>query len=136
MKAIQDTIEPVARPEKILQFGEGNFLRAFVDWMVDIANEKAGFNGNVVMVQPLERGMAEMINAQKGLYTTVLRGVQDRITSYNVCYTKLLRICWRLFALFRLFSPDLSRGNAVQLFENPAKIGLVLKARPERNNFV
>ncbi len=77
MKAIQDTIEPVARPEKILQFGEGNFLRAFVDWMVDIANEKAGFNGNVVMVQPLERGMAEMINAQKGLYTTVLRGVQE-----------------------------------------------------------
>ncbi len=77
MKAIHETIETVARPEKILQFGEGNFLRAFVDWMVDITNEKTGFNGNVVMVQPLERGMAETINAQKGLYTTVLRGVQD-----------------------------------------------------------
>lgn len=77
MKAIHDTIEPVSRPERILQFGEGNFLRAFVDWMVDIANEKTGFNGNVVMVQPLERGMADMINSQKGLYTTVLRGVQE-----------------------------------------------------------
>lgn len=77
MKAIHETIVPVPRPEKILQFGEGNFLRAFVDWMVDITNEKTGFNGNVVMVQPLERGMAEMINGQKGLYTTVLRGVQD-----------------------------------------------------------
>lgn len=77
VKHIHETIEPVARPERILQFGEGNFLRAFVDWMVDIANEKTDFNGNVAIVQPLERGMADMINAQKGLYTTVLRGVHE-----------------------------------------------------------
>ncbi len=62
--------------KKILQFGEGNFLRAFVDWMIDILNEKTDFDGNVVIVQPLERGLSEMINDQKGLYTTVLRGVQ------------------------------------------------------------
>ena len=60
-----------------MQFGEGNFLRAFVDWLVDITNEKTGFNGNVVLVQPLGQGMGDMINAQKGLYTTVLRGVQE-----------------------------------------------------------
>ncbi len=77
MKSIQEMQQPVIRKEKILQFGEGNFLRAFVDWMVDITNQKTVFNGNVVLVQPLERGLGEMINSQNGLYTTVLRGVQD-----------------------------------------------------------
>jgi tagaturonate reductase len=74
---ISESVKPVKRPEKILQYGEGNFLRAFVDWMIDILNEKTDFNGNVVVVQPLEKGVADMINAQNGLYTTVLRGVQD-----------------------------------------------------------
>ncbi|MDR0706474.1 MAG: tagaturonate reductase [Treponema sp.] len=74
---MNESVKPVKRPEKILQYGEGNFLRAFVDWMIDILNEKTDFNGNVVVAQPLEKGMADMINAQNGLYTTVLRGVQD-----------------------------------------------------------
>ena len=65
------------RNEKILQYGEGNFLRAFVDWMVDILNEKTDFNGSVVIAQPLERGLSDLINSQNGEYTTVLRGVQN-----------------------------------------------------------
>ena len=39
-------------PEKVLQFGEGNFLRAFVDYWFDLANEKADWNGKCVLVQP------------------------------------------------------------------------------------
>jgi tagaturonate reductase len=77
MKSISEVKSPIARPERVLQFGEGNFLRAFVDWQIDIANEKANFNSNVVLVQPLDKGMADMINAQNGLYTTVLRGMQN-----------------------------------------------------------
>ncbi|MBE6349394.1 MAG: tagaturonate reductase [Spirochaetaceae bacterium] len=77
MVSIKEAKKTVSRPEKVLQFGEGNFLRAFVDWQIDIANEKTDFNGNVVLVQPLERGLCDMINDQNGLYTTVLRGVQD-----------------------------------------------------------
>jgi tagaturonate reductase len=77
MKKIIEELKPVPRPEKILQFGEGNFLRAFVDWQIDLVNEKTDFNGNVVLIQPLEQGMGDVINAQQGLYTTVLRGVQN-----------------------------------------------------------
>ncbi|MFA6776686.1 MAG: tagaturonate reductase, partial [Sphaerochaetaceae bacterium] len=77
MKSILDVRQPVERPVRVLQYGEGNFLRAFVDWQFDKLNEKAGFNGNIVLVQPLARGMGQMINGQKGLYTTGLRGVQD-----------------------------------------------------------
>ena len=64
-------------PEKVLQFGEGNFLRAFVDYWFDLANEKAGWNGKCCLVQPIAPGLAKMINEQEGLYTLFLRGFQD-----------------------------------------------------------
>ena len=77
MKSIVDCVKTVERPVKVLQFGEGNFLRAFVDWIIDNLNEKGDFNGNVMMIQPLANGMGQMINDQKGLYTTCLRGIQN-----------------------------------------------------------
>lgn len=64
-------------PERVLQFGEGNFLRAFVDYFIDVLNEKAGFNSKVVLCQPIGGGLADMINEQDGLYTLFLRGFQD-----------------------------------------------------------
>ena len=64
-------------PEKVLQFGEGNFLRAFADTWFDLANERAGWNGKCCLVQPIPTGLAGAINAQQGLYTLYLRGRQD-----------------------------------------------------------
>ena len=46
-------------PEKVIQFGEGNFLRAFVDWIIYNMNQKTDFNGSVVIVQPLGGGMID-----------------------------------------------------------------------------
>ena len=56
-------------PERVLQFGEGNFLRAFADYWFDMANEKAGWNGKCVLVQPIAQGLTQLINRQEGLYT-------------------------------------------------------------------
>jgi tagaturonate reductase len=64
-------------PERVLQFGEGNFLRAFVDYFVDMLNEKTGFNSKVVLCQPIAPGLADMINEQEGLYTLFLRGFEN-----------------------------------------------------------
>ena len=66
-------------PVKVMQFGEGNFLRAFVDYFFDIANEKAGYNGKVKLVQPIANfpQMADWINEQEGLYTLYLRGSEN-----------------------------------------------------------
>ena len=61
-------------PEKVMQFGEGNFLRAFVDYWFDVSNERAGWNGKCVLVQPIPQGLTRMINDQEGLYTLYLRG--------------------------------------------------------------
>ncbi|MBA4494581.1 tagaturonate reductase [Paenactinomyces guangxiensis] len=63
-------------PEKVLQFGEGNFLRGFVDWMIHRMNMQGLFHGSVVAVQPTPRGkVVPVLNAQDGLYTVVLRGI-------------------------------------------------------------
>jgi tagaturonate reductase len=62
-------------PERVLQFGEGNFLRGFVDWMLQRMNTRGVFGGRAVLVQPLPTGAAGPINAQDGLYTVVLRGL-------------------------------------------------------------
>ncbi len=64
-------------PEKVLQFGEGNFLRAFVDYWLDLANERAGWNGKCCLVQPIPTGRSAEINAQEGLYTLYLRGSEN-----------------------------------------------------------
>lgn len=69
--------KPQQHPVKVLQFGEGNFLRAFADWIIDLMNEKAGFNGAVQIVQPIAQGMGAMVNVQEGLYHLVLNGIQQ-----------------------------------------------------------
>ena len=66
----------VNRPERVIQFGEGGFLRGFVDWMLQKVNESSDFNGNVVVVQPIEMGMCDMLSAQDCIYTHVIRGVE------------------------------------------------------------
>ena len=65
------------RPVKVVQFGEGNFLRAFVDYMIDIANEKTDFNGDIVLIKPIEFGNLEMSHKQDCQYTVSLRGNVD-----------------------------------------------------------
>jgi tagaturonate reductase len=64
-------------PEKVLQFGEGNFLRAFVNYWFDVANEKANWNGKCCLVQPIPQGLTDLINRQEGLYTLYLRGTEN-----------------------------------------------------------
>lgn len=66
-------------PERILQFGEGNFLRAFADWMIDGANERGDYQGSIVLCQPIGEfpKMSDMINAQDGIYTLAMRGIEN-----------------------------------------------------------
>ena len=56
------------RPEKIIQFGEGGFLRGFVDWMLQKLNNNGSYEGSVVVVQPIERGMCDLLSEQNCVY--------------------------------------------------------------------
>jgi len=71
----------VERPIKVIQFGEGNFLRAFVDYMIDIANESGEFDGNIVLVKPITFGTLERFHNQDCNYTVSLRGITDGVAS-------------------------------------------------------
>lgn len=65
----------VDRPVKVLQFGEGNFLRAFVCYMFDVLNEKTDFNGSIAIVKPIEFGNLDRFHEQECQYTLQLRGM-------------------------------------------------------------
>jgi len=81
-------------PERILQFGEGNFLRAFIEWMVNRMNQKIDFNTGVVIAQPIDYGLADIINSQEGLYHVQLKGIKDgkpiKETELIDCVTRAL----------------------------------------------
>lgn len=99
MNVLNKTItNPVNRPVKVVQFGEGNFLRGFVDYMIDIANEKELFDGSVVLIKPIEFGNLDSFHTQDCQYTVSLRGrvngepkvsnriitsVSDAVDAYN-----------------------------------------------------
>ena len=73
----RNTVQTPTFPIKILQFGEGNFLRAFADWMIDILNEKANYQSGVAVIQPIPQGMVAKLREQDGLYHHLLRGLSD-----------------------------------------------------------
>lgn len=77
MKPLNKQFAPKSiMPEKVIQFGEGNFLRAFVDWIIWKMDQKTDFNGSVVVVQPIEHGMVDILNGQMTFTTSTCRDVR------------------------------------------------------------
>lgn len=76
MKNVSELYQKTQHPVRILQFGEGNFLRAFVDYAVDVANEENGFDGSVAVIMP-RSGKTDRFSKQDDIYTVCLRGQQD-----------------------------------------------------------
>ncbi len=77
-----DTLDPTRLvdkplPIRVLQFGEGGFLRGFADWMIQRMNAEGIFNGKVVIIQPIPIGTIELLNKQEGLYTLIRRGIEQ-----------------------------------------------------------
>ncbi len=73
----RNTVKANTYTERILQFGEGNFLRAFANWMIHEMNKKANFDAGVVAIQPINQGLIKMLNDQDGLYTLYLNGIKN-----------------------------------------------------------
>lgn len=97
-------------PTRILQFGEGNFLRAFADWIVYKMNKEANFNTGIDVVQPLAKGMVDMLNKQDCLYHVYLKGIKDGkpITEYSL-----------IDSINRGINPYLEYETYLQAINNP-----------------
>ncbi len=117
-------------PVKVMQFGEGNFLRAFIDWMIDKSNEAGKFNGMVQLVQPLPQGTADLINAQDGLYTLILRGMENGAPAEYKRIITCVKGClktdsdWEAIVKCAV-SPDLQL-----VFSNTTEAGIEYKPEP------
>lgn len=85
MERLSRTIKPApSRPIKVVQFGEGNFLRAFIEPFIQTLNEKGLFDGNVAVVQPMPFGRVKDLEEQEGLYTLILEGLdQGEVINQN-----------------------------------------------------
>jgi tagaturonate reductase len=97
-------------PEKVLQFGEGNFLRAFIDWQINKMNKDADFNGSAVVVQPLKDGLIDKLNDQDGLYTLYLQGIKNG---------KALKEHSIINTISRGINPYTDFGEFLKIAENP-----------------
>ena len=75
MKNVSTLMDKAERPIRAVQFGTGNFLRAFADWMLEIVNEKTDWNGSVVMVKSTGHGSLSGLKGQDCVYTVALRGL-------------------------------------------------------------
>lgn len=106
----KQTADKMSYPERIIQFGEGNFLRAFVDWMIQEMNRKTDFNGSVVVVQPIENGMVDWLNKQDCLYHVNLQGLDkgEKINSLD-----------RVDVISRALNPYTEFGAFLKLAEQP-----------------
>lgn len=117
--------EKKQHPVKVIQFGEGNFLRAFVDWMIDILNEKASFNGSVAIVQPLPSGLVSMLNDQDGLYHHIRQGLENGKTVDDSrlieCISKAINPFENLNAYYALAEEP----EAQIVFSNTTEAGIV-----------
>lgn len=98
-------------PEKIIQFGEGNFLRGFVDWMVHELNKQGLFNGRIVAIQPTPHGkVVPKLNAQDGFYTLVTKGIENE---------KVIDQAEVITSISRGINPYVDWKEVLKVAENP-----------------
>lgn len=109
-KLIRSNVENKCYTERIIQFGEGNFLRAFVDWIIYNMNIKTNFSSSIVVVQPIPRGMIDILNEQDGLYHLILKGIDNGEKIYR---TQLIDV------ISRGLNPYVAFDDYLALAENP-----------------
>ncbi|WP_409969237.1 tagaturonate reductase [Bengtsoniella intestinalis] len=112
-------------PERILQFGEGNFLRGFADYFIDVLNERCDLNAKVVLVNPTHRGKAERFNAQEGLYTVYLRGMENGVAQSKRRMVSSVSRCLSPYADFEGFLQTAQNPDMAFVLSNTTEAGIV-----------
>ncbi|MRS88872.1 tagaturonate reductase [Enterobacteriaceae bacterium RIT714] len=112
-------------PERIIQFGEGNFLRAFIDWQVDLLNEHTDLNAGVVIVRPIQSDFPPSLSTQDGLYTTIIRGLNEN--GEAVSDARLIRSVNREISVYEQYDEFLQLAHNPEMrfvFSNTTEAGI------------
>src|SRR5919106_1338135 len=124
-KLNRSTISPVQeKPIKVLQFGKGNFLRAFADWMIDILNEKTDFNGAVTIVQSNAKETDDRFNLQNGLYHVVINGIRSGGAFREVRLIKCVRDVINPFKDYSAFLKTAENPDLEFIISNTTEAGI------------
>lgn len=122
-------------PEKILQIGEGNFLRCFIGWQVDILNEKNGLDAGIVVARPIDSDFPPSLNTQDGLYTTLLRGYDEQGKLRDE--KRIISAVTRELSIYKDYEEFLSLAQNPQLrfiVSNTTEAGIVFNDRDRFND--
>lgn len=126
MKTINRRDFPGAQyPERIIQFGEGNFLRAFVDWQIDLLNENIDLDAGIVIVRPIQSDFPPSLSTQDGLYTTIIRGLNDE--GEAVSDARLIRSVNREISVYTQYDEFLKLAHNPDIrfvFSNTTEAGI------------
>ncbi|NKI72970.1 tagaturonate reductase [Dickeya sp. CFBP 2040] len=112
-------------PDRVIQFGEGNFLRAFVDWQLDLLNEHTDLDAGIVVVRPIDTDFPPALNTQEGLYTTIIRGLNEQGDA--VREPRLIRSVNREINVYRQFDEYLALAHDANIrfvFSNTTEAGI------------
>ena len=121
-------------PTRIIQFGEGNFLRAFIDWHIDLLNVHGGLDAGVTVIRPLNRRVDYSLNHQDGLYTALIRGLNAQ--GEVVSEPRLIRSVNEEIQPWEQFEPFIALARDPQIrfmFSNTTEAGIAFNAedRPD-----
>ncbi len=111
--------------DRVIQFGEGNFLRAFVDWQLDLLNEHTDLDAGVVIVRPINTDFPPSLDTQDGLYTTIIRGLNEQ--GEAVRESRLIRSVNREINIYRQFDEYLALAHDANIrfvFSNTTEAGI------------
>ncbi|GAB7197203.1 tagaturonate reductase [Dickeya oryzae] len=112
-------------PDRVIQFGEGNFLRAFVDWQLDLLNEHTDLDAGIVVVRPIDTDFPPALDTQDGLYTTIIRGLNEQGDA--VREPRLIRSVNREINVYRQFDEYLALAHDANIrfvFSNTTEAGI------------
>ncbi|MCA7014728.1 tagaturonate reductase [Dickeya dadantii] len=112
-------------PDRVIQFGEGNFLRAFIDWQLDLLNEHTDLDAGIVVVRPIDTDFPPALDTQDGLYTTIIRGLNEQ--GEAVREPRLIRSVNREINVYRQFDDYLALAHDANIrfvFSNTTEAGI------------
>lgn len=121
---ITEAIQKPQRPERVIQFGEGGFLRGFVDWMIQKLNDSGVWEGNVVVVQPIAKGMCDLLEDQNCLYTHVMRGLENGEPVVRKDTVDCISRCVEPYADFDAYKALAQNPDFRFIFSNTTEAGI------------
>lgn len=122
-------------PEKIIQFGEGNFLRCFFDWQLDIINEKTNLDAGVAVVRPINYDTVPLLDTQEGLYTAIIRGIDEN--GVAVKNPRIISCINREIPIYKEFDKYLALAHNPHIrfiVSNTTEAGIVFKDSDKYND--